>query len=58
LNGVVGLAHQLVEQVVLRESHLQHAGFQSMEIANARLKSTVDSPCLPWLELHWETLHL
>jgi len=33
LNGVVGLAHQLVEQIVLCESHLQHPGLQSREIA-------------------------
>jgi len=32
LNGVVGLAHDLEEKIVLRESHLQHAGLQSREI--------------------------
>ena len=31
LNGVVGLPHQLVEQIVLCESHLQHPGFQSVD---------------------------
>jgi len=56
LNGVVGLAHQLVEQIVLFESHLQHPGFQSRKIANAGLKRPMDSACLPGLERHLGTL--
>jgi hypothetical protein len=54
LKRVVGLAYQLVEQIVLCESNLQHAGFESREVANARLKRPMNSPCLPWLKLHFD----
>jgi len=40
---MAGLAHQPVEQIVLCESHLQHPGFQSREIANAGLKRPMDT---------------
>src|SRR5262249_32624331 len=49
LNRVVGLADELEKQIVLRESHLQHSGFQSGEVANAGLYRAMNSLCLPAL---------
>jgi hypothetical protein len=41
VNRVVGLAHELEEEIVLLESHLRHASFESIEVANARLKRLI-----------------
>ena len=49
LERVEGLADELEKQIVWRESHLQHSGFQSGEVTNAGPYRLMNSLYLPAL---------